>query len=386
MWLLRYLIFYIVLSVFGLTLILFLGQNLHTERLVFFGLEYTTNMVWVLVGAAAFGALVVLALLLPGRLAVTMHVWSVEREVQHVEQDLGHLQEQRERLLARHEHLLEAYERLLQGYQRLVAEHSRTVAERDRVRSQLAAGDAGDVTRAPQIPAPPPALPAPAATRKHITVPGLAIVSPVSSVTADVGSQPNGARGERVPPTHGIAPSSGSAAGTAAGQGRNIPAEAARAADRLAPAESAEHQPAIVEQAPILPGAGHTEVEPASVWSPTPAASPPPPTAEPLELAGPMPPPPAQLVTAASASANSPATGPTASANAPSARPLAELRDRLYDRLREDIANSAALIAALWDTVAAQLARLRRLSLLDRLPSGPTSDTPGDLPENNDPG
>src|SRR5438094_10449138 len=103
MWVLRYLFFYVVLSVFGLTLILFLFQNVHTEQLEFFGLEYTTNMVWVLVGAAAFGALVVLILLVPGRLAATLHNWSVEREIQHIERDLGQLQEQREYLLNRHE-------------------------------------------------------------------------------------------------------------------------------------------------------------------------------------------------------------------------------------------------------------------------------------------
>src|SRR5690242_9244270 len=130
MWMLRYLFFYVVLSVFGLTLILFLFQNVRTEQLEFFGMAYTINMVWVLVGAAAFGALVVLILLVPGRLAVTLHAWSVEREIQHLEQDLGRLQEQREYWLNQHEDLLEAHERLLQGYHRLMAEHSRTIAER----------------------------------------------------------------------------------------------------------------------------------------------------------------------------------------------------------------------------------------------------------------
>jgi hypothetical protein len=416
MWLLRYLVFYMVLSVFGLTLILFLGQNVHTERIVFFGLEYTTNMVWVLVGAAAFGALIVLALLLPGRLAVTLHAWSVEREVRHAEQDMEHLQERRERLLARHEDLLEAYERLLQGHQRLVAEHSRTVAERDRMRSQLAAGGtgrvggAGDATRATQVaaaPVAPPALTAPASTSNHITVPGLTIITPVSLVAADVESQPKSARGGRVPPAQGITPSSGAAAGTATERGRSLPAETAREGEsnQLAPAESAAHWPTTVEEAPILPAAaaGRTGAAPASE-RPLDSNVPPTPTTEPLPPTRPVLPPPAKVAPAAPASANSsvspprPAIRSTDRINAFSARPLAELRDRLHGRLREDIANSAALIAALRGTVAAQLTRLKQLSLLDRLTisptisptngptNGPTSGTPEDLLDSNDPG
>lgn len=397
MWVLRYLFFYVVLSVFGLTLILFLGQNVHTEQLEFFGLEYTTNMVWVLVGAAAFGAMIVLALLLPGRLSATLRSWSVEREIRHIEQDLGQLQEQREYLLTRHEDLLEAHERLLQGYHRLMAEHSRTIAERDRARSQLAAKDAAGATQTHVTSAASPArlaLPAPETTREQSVLPGLAIISPVA---AAVGSQASGARGGRAPSGHAIAPASGAVAGSTVGRERDLPAEPARATNRPAPAESAEHRPAMKEQASLPRTAGHAGAAPASVWPPgsaTPAALPP--TAEPPAPTGPIDPTP--VLPAQPTPSNPVPTAPAAairraplqrpaisvSIGAPSARLLAALRARL----RDDIAKSAALLAArraaLQGTFTAKLAQLKQLRLPGSLSMDPTGDTPEDPPDSND--
>ena len=399
MWVLRYLFFYVVLSVFGLTLFLFLGQNVHTERLVFFGLEYTTNMVWVLLGAVAFGVLIVLALLLPGRFASMLHAWGLEREVQHMEQDLEKLQELHEHLLNRHEHLLEAHERLLQGYHRLVARHSQTVAERDWARSQLAARDGASAAQARVASGAAPArltLLAPEATRAPTKVPDLAIVSPVA---AAVGAQPNGAHAGRAPSGQGVAPASG--AGPAAGRGRDLPAEAVREVTRparveLAEPDSAERRPAIGEQVALSRTAGRADAAPASERSPAPAAPPLALAVEPEAPTGPVSPTPtlptaSQPVPAADAAAADidplprPAISISISIGAPSGRMLVVLRDRL----RDDIARSAVLLAALrvvlQSTFTAKLAQLKRLRLPVSLLSGTTGDTPGDPPDSTDP-
>ena len=402
MWVLRYLFFYVVLSVFGLALILFLGQNAHTEQLEFFGLEYTTNMVWVLVGAAAFGAAIVFALLLPGRLSATLRAWSVEREIRHIEQDLGRLQEQREYLLTRHEDLLDAHERLLQGYDRLVAEHSRTIAERDRTRSQLAARDAAGATQTYLATAASPArraLAAPQTIREQSMLPGLGVAS---LVAAAVGSHSSGARGGRAPSVQEVAPASGAVAGLAVGRERDLPAEAARAASWLTPAEPAEHMPAMEEEAPLPRMAGQEAAAPASVQPPAsaaPAAVPfaaePPEPSEPIDplpaLRTPPAPsnpvPPAPAATNRLAPLHHAATG--ISMRMPSARLLAAQRDRL----RDDIATSAARLAdlrvAFQETFIAKQAQLKaqlkQLRLPGNLPINPTGDTPEDPPDSNDP-
>ena len=402
MWVLRYLFFYVVLSVFGLTLFLFLGQNVHTERLVFFGLEYTTNMVWVLLGAVAFGVLIVLALLLPGRFASMLHAWGLQREVQHMEQDLEKLQELREHLLNRHEHLLEAHERLLQGYHRLVARHSQTVAERDWARSQLAARDGASAAQARVASGAAPArltLLAPEATRAPTKVPDLAIVSPVA---AAVGAQPNGAHAGRAPSGQGVAPASG--AGPAAGRGRDLPAEAVREVTRparveLAEPDSAERRPAIGEQVALSRTAGRADAALASERSPAPAAPPlalavepeapteqvPPTPTLPTPTTSSSPVPAAPAAAAQTAPLPRPAISISISIGAPSGRMLVMLRDRL----RDDIARSAVLLAvlraALQGTFTAKLAQLKRLRLPVSLLSGPANDTSGDPPDSTDP-
>jgi hypothetical protein len=137
--LVRLLFSFILLAIFGAVLLLFLAQNWGMTRVDFFGLQYTIHLAWVLAGAAAFGGLTILVLLMPGRLAAVMHTWSLERELRQWEQDLWKLQARHERLLARQEHLMEAHERVLQSYHRLVGEHSQVAAQRDQARTELAA-------------------------------------------------------------------------------------------------------------------------------------------------------------------------------------------------------------------------------------------------------
>lgn len=393
MWVLRYLFFSVVLSVFGLTLILFLGQNAHTEQLEFFGLEYTTNMVWVMVGAMAFGAMIVLTLLLPGRLAATLHNWSVEREIRHIERDLGQLQEQREHVLHRHEDLLTAHERLLQGYHRLMAEHSRVIAERDRARSQLAARDAAGATQTRVAPAASPArlaLPAPEANKEQRSLPDLAIDS---LVAAAVGPQSSGARGERAPSGRGIASASGEVADSTVGRERNLSAEVARVANRPAPAESAVQKPASEELASLPRMAGHVGAAPASVRNSVSAAS----AALPLAPTGPIDPTPAQPtpptpsnpvpIVPAAATRLAPLQRAAISINksAHSVRRLAALRVRLRENIAKSATHSAARMVALRGTFTAKLAQLKQLRLPSSLSIGSTGETSKDPPDSNDP-
>jgi hypothetical protein len=129
--LLRFLLWCAILGILGIIVMLFLVQNLHVERLVFFGLVYTINFAWVLVGAAAFGFLLALIHLVPGRIASALYVRTLDREVRELEFQVALLSEQRERLLQGHE-------RILLRYERLFTDHSQVVAERDRMRAQLA--------------------------------------------------------------------------------------------------------------------------------------------------------------------------------------------------------------------------------------------------------
>lgn len=156
----RFLLSYVMLSVFGLLLSLFLAQNSHTEQLSYFGVSLSTNFAWVVLAAAAAGFLGALLLILPGRFAATLHNWTLGREAGQLEQQVALLNEQRERLLAKHERLLEGHEHMLLRYERLLAAHSRVVAERDEAWAQL--GTSGTA----QLPAerdtlPPNTLPPP---------------------------------------------------------------------------------------------------------------------------------------------------------------------------------------------------------------------------------
>lgn len=365
MWVLRYLFFYVMLSVFGLALVLFLLQNSHTEQLEFFGLEYTTNMIWVMVGAGGFGALIVLILLLPGRLAAMLRNWSVEREIRHMEQDLGQLEDQREFVLNRHEDLLEAHERLLQGYHRLMAEHSRTIADRDRARSQLAARDAELATKNHVAPAASPArlaLPAPQTTREQSTLPDRASTSPVA---AAVGVQASGALGGRSPSGQRSASASDAVADQAGGRERERPGEAAHTANRSAPPASAAPAALLLTTEALAP-TGSIDPAPAQ---PAPQAR-----ANPIPIAPAAAPRPAPLQRTAISSRK----------RLHSIRLLATLRVRLRDSIAKSAARSAARSVALQDTVMAKLAQLKQLRLPGSLSVGPTGDTSVDPPDSND--
>jgi uncharacterized integral membrane protein len=170
--LVRFLFFYALLSVFGSTLIAFLAQNRRVVRIDLFGPEITINLAWVLLGAAVFGAVIVLVLLLPGRIAISLLAWRLERELRQLEHDLWRLQAQRERLLERHDHTMEAHERLLLTYQRLVDEYNRVLAEREQARARVAVARVASA-----------GSPSPAATRAQepAALPRLSVIYPAST-------------------------------------------------------------------------------------------------------------------------------------------------------------------------------------------------------------
>lgn len=140
----RFLIFYVLVSIMGLLGLIFLGLNHFTIRLDLLNAQYSVSVAWVMVGAAAFGFVVALLVLLPGRLAVGLHARSLERELRYLERKLDDSEdlledreELRARLLAQHEALMERHERMLLRHQSLMTDHSHTLAERDDARAQL---------------------------------------------------------------------------------------------------------------------------------------------------------------------------------------------------------------------------------------------------------
>ncbi|HLJ80796.1 MAG TPA: LapA family protein [Ktedonobacterales bacterium] len=404
MWLLRYLFFSVMLGVFGVVVLLFLGQNQRIEQLNFFGLEYTTNLVWVLLGAAAIGVLVTLVLLLPGRLAGTVHGWSLEREVRQLEQGLARLQEQRERVLARHELLLETHERVLQSYQRLVAEYGRVAAERDRVRSQLAAMEAASASVAAKSAK---AAATPVTIREHAAAPHLAIVAPAAAgaaVTAVVRSHPRNSHPIAASPGHAAAPEPIARPAVAPSHMHGVPAAVEPDADCPAPSApptspapsappaAAERATTAIEPMFIPVAARQAEVTPVEDASPAhvaPAATPAPPdAAEPLPPT--MPALPSSLpVPAAPASVNPPAPSvPPASASdndsVPLTQQMATQLEHVRGRLHEGIAGMATLLAAKRVILDAKLARLRRSVLPGDPSSAISGGTPSDQQSSDD--
>ncbi len=128
--LLRFLLWCAVLGTLVILALLVLIQNVHTEHLVFFGVEYVTNFVVAMLGAIGFGFMLALLLMIPGRIAAALYGRALERELRHVERQVAALSDQRERLL-------EGQERILMRYERLYADHDKAVAERDRMRARL---------------------------------------------------------------------------------------------------------------------------------------------------------------------------------------------------------------------------------------------------------
>jgi hypothetical protein len=134
---LRFGISYVLLNIFALLVFALLAQNARPEHLTYFGITFSVNFAWILLGSATFGMLLSLLLLLPGRIALTFHAWGLDQEAEQLERQVAQLRSQREDLLDRHEALLEGQERALRRYYQLLAEHREVVAERDRARAQL---------------------------------------------------------------------------------------------------------------------------------------------------------------------------------------------------------------------------------------------------------
>jgi hypothetical protein len=211
---LRFLILYVMVSVLGLLIVLFLALNHYTIQIDLIKAQYPVNVALVMMGAAVFGFVMALLLLLPGRLAAGLHVRALERDVRSLErllvdrEDLLEEQEDyiedreelRARLIEQHEDLLVRHERVLARHQALADDHDRVTAQRDEARAQLAAlpiarpaashgsGAATALRLLPQMaPAPTPvarpSTPVPAA-RRAIAVPVGRVAKPASQVVA----------------------------------------------------------------------------------------------------------------------------------------------------------------------------------------------------------
>src|SRR5260370_28860482 len=105
----RFLISYVMVTILGLMMLLFLALNHHTVQLDLIDGEHTVSLAWVMVGAAAVGFVIPLLLLVPGRIAAAVNSWRLERDLQEVEEQCMRLEEVRTRLLAKHESLVDRY-------------------------------------------------------------------------------------------------------------------------------------------------------------------------------------------------------------------------------------------------------------------------------------
>jgi len=186
--LLRFLVTYVIVTVLGGVLLLFLALNHYTVQLDVFGPEYSVSIALLMLGAAALGFVVAMLIVLPGRIASAVNARRLDRELRYLEQDVMELQEMRARLLARHDYLVEGHERILLRYHSLLADHSRVVSERDEAREQLAAvraarpiaAAAGRSSTPLRLLAPASATPSPAARPTEET--------PAARVSAQVAS------------------------------------------------------------------------------------------------------------------------------------------------------------------------------------------------------
>jgi hypothetical protein len=222
----RFLILYMMVSVLGLMVLLFLALNHYTIQIDLVRAQYPVSIAWVMMGAALFGFVIALLLLLPGRLAAGLHVRALERDVRSLErllvdrEDLLEEQEDyidereelRARLIEQHEELLERHELILARHQELANDHDRVTAQRDEARAQLAAlriarpaaGHASSAATAlrllPQtapdpVPVARPSTPVPAARR--------AAPVPVGRVAAPVAQSAAQAKPVQQPPQRG---------------------------------------------------------------------------------------------------------------------------------------------------------------------------------------
>jgi hypothetical protein len=222
----RFLILYMMVSVLGLMVLLFLALNHYTIQIDLVRAQYPVSIAWVMMAAALFGFVIALLLLLPGRLAAGLHVRALERDVRSLErllvdrEDLLEEQEDyidereelRARLIEQHEELLERHELILARHQELANDHDRVTAQRDEARAQLAAlriarpaaGHASSAATAlrllPQtapdpVPVARPSTPVPAARR--------AAPLPVGRVAAPVAQSAAQAKPVQQPPQRG---------------------------------------------------------------------------------------------------------------------------------------------------------------------------------------
>jgi uncharacterized integral membrane protein len=142
----RFLIAYGVVSILGVLVIVFLAQNTQAEQLTFFGQEVSLGQAWIMLAATACGFLFAILLLLPGRIAATLHILTLRREARELDEELAFQSEQRDDLLAHHERLLSGHEWLLNAYRRSRGELDQLIKERDTLQLQLA--DANDALTA----------------------------------------------------------------------------------------------------------------------------------------------------------------------------------------------------------------------------------------------
>jgi len=134
----RFLIAYGVVSVLGVAVSLFLAQNTQVERLTFFGRDVSTSLAWIILAATAAGFLFALLLLLPGRIAATMHIWSLRKETRQLDEELVWQSERHDELLDHHERLLSGHEWLLSVYRRTRGDLDQAISERDALKVHLA--------------------------------------------------------------------------------------------------------------------------------------------------------------------------------------------------------------------------------------------------------
>jgi len=134
----RFLIAYGVVSVLGVAVSLFLAQNTQVERLTFFGRDVSTSLAWIMLAATAAGFLFALLLLLPGRIAATMHIWSLRKETRQLDEELVWQSERHDELLDHHERLLSGHEWLLSVYRRTRGDLDQAISERDALKVHLA--------------------------------------------------------------------------------------------------------------------------------------------------------------------------------------------------------------------------------------------------------
>ena len=134
----RFLIAYGVVSVLGVVVSLFLAQNTQVERLTFFGRDVSTSLAWIILAATAAGFLFALLLLLPGRIAATMHIWSLRKETRQLDEELVWQSERHDELLDHHERLLSGHEWLLSVYRRTRGDLDQAISERDALKVHLA--------------------------------------------------------------------------------------------------------------------------------------------------------------------------------------------------------------------------------------------------------